>query len=127
MIIIVYQPSESFILKSVGGSGFWLLFIVIIVFIYYYSFNVCVTSPVSVQLRLTTTCALALASLAPVTRSGTRRLDVSPARLTSLSQACLRCTAATVLTVRTTDTPRTTLETADITLSQLRLTVASGG
>lgn len=49
---------------------------------------------------------------------------LAPARLTSLSQACLRCTAATVLTVRTTDTPRTTLETADITLSQLRLTAA---
>lgn len=79
MIIIVYLPSESFILKSAGGSGFWLLLIVIIVFIYYYSFNVCVTSSTSVQLSLTTTCALALASLAPVTRSGTRRLDVSPA------------------------------------------------
>lgn len=48
---------------------------------------------------------------------------LAPARLTSLSQACLRCTAPTVLTVRTTDTPRTTLETADIT-SQLRLTAA---
>lgn len=37
--------------------------------------------------------------------------------LTSRSQDCLKWTPTTVLTVRTTETPRTTLEAVDITLA----------